>query len=270
MSGIADRIRSLLRRMCFLPARNEPSHPFDVAHGVETSGLLYADRLPTGHAHDPYSEGYYATAPSLFHGAMEQWRAALPPGGEGQRDRGTNGGPGRTPECAPRLDDYTFVDLGCGKGRVVLMASQYPFRAVRGIELNRRLARRARRNLRRWTADSRAACRDVAIERGDVLGAELQQILDGGGPVVLFLFNPFGAEVLAPLLERLAAAARSRTKAAPIDLVYVHPDHDQLVAATPGIELLRYAEIGFSQEDAAADVFGVASDVCSVYRLGGM
>ena len=56
-------------------------------------------------------------------------------------------------------------------------------------------------------------------------------------------------------------------KAAPIDLLYVHPDHDALVAQTPGIELLRCAEIPFSYEDFQADIFGVSSDVCSIYRL---
>jgi hypothetical protein len=70
---------------------------------------------------------------------------------------------------------------------------------------------------------------------------------------------------------KLAAEARRRahTGANPIDLIYIHPEHDGLMAQVAGIELLRYAEIPFSEEDARADLFGVSSDVCSVYRLAG-
>src|SRR3954453_20019425 len=106
-------------------------HPFDRAHRVDTSGLLYADRLATGHQHDRHSAGYYATAPSLFRGAMELWRGTLP-------------GTGYT------LEDYTLVDIGCGKGRVLMLATEYAFREIAGVELNPALARLARRNVRKW------------------------------------------------------------------------------------------------------------------------
>ncbi len=86
------------------------------------------------------------------------------------------------------------------------------------------------------------------------------------GAVVLFLFNSFGAEVLAGLLKKVAGVERR----APVDLIYVHPDHDGLVAGTAGAELLKYAEVAFNEEDARADLFGVGSDMCSVWRLRGM
>jgi SAM-dependent methyltransferase len=262
MASFADRLRSLLRWPSLSLPPNEPPHPFDRAHQVDTSGLFYADRLPTGHPHDRYSEGYYATAPSLFSGALAQWQATLPAAEVS-----------RPP--ALRIEDYTFVDLGCGKGRVLLMASMYPFRAVRGIELNAKLMRVARRNLRQWQRSANPACRDVDVLPGDVLGQRRDSALDSildttpdAAPVVLFLFNSFSAEVLEPLLHRLANAARP-PRQMPIDLIYVHPEHDRLVAATPGIELMRHAEISFSYDDAQADLFGVSSDLCSVYRLLG-
>ena len=258
MGTFAHRLRSLLTWPSPSLIPNEPAHPFDRAHKVDTSGLYYADRLPTGHPHDQYSEGYYASAPSLFLGALAQWQATLP---------AVDGLPGP----GLRVADYTFVDLGCGKGRALLMASMYPFRAVRGIELNAKLVRVARRNLRKWTKGGRAVCADVQVICGDVLGPKhdpvLERVLDAGGPVVLFLFNSFAADVLAGLMQKLAGAART-PRQTPIDLVYVHPEHDRLVAATPGIELLRHAEIPFSYEDVQADLFGVSSDISSVWRLG--
>src|SRR5215472_6482773 len=53
------------------------NHPFDRAHGVDTGGLIYADPAAEGHAGGRHNAGYYATAPSLFHGAMALWRGTL-------------------------------------------------------------------------------------------------------------------------------------------------------------------------------------------------
>lgn len=213
-------------------------HPYDIATGLDTSGLLYADKLATGHAHDRHSEGYYATAPSLFHGAVARWRITL---------------------AGHALEDYAFVDLGCGKGRVLLLAAAYPFRSITGVELHAGLARTARRNVGEWLRTPRA-CGNITVLAGDVLSAPIPE-----GPVVLFLFNAFTSEIVSALLARLSAAAPART--APIDLIYIHPDHDALVRRTPGIELLADTDVHFTAEDAAADVFGVKQDHCTIYRL---
>ena len=50
-------------------------HPFDERFGVDTSGLVY--ELPSGHQHDPYNNGYFAVAPSVFHSVMQTLRDRL-------------------------------------------------------------------------------------------------------------------------------------------------------------------------------------------------
>src|SRR6516225_2482490 len=124
MATAASYIRQwLASRWWWSGARCAPSpvveekHPFDREHGVDTGGLIYADGLSTGHEHDRHSAGYYATAPSLFRGSVELWRETLTRTG-----------------CA--LEDYTLVDIGCGKGRVLMLATEYTFREIVGIELN--------------------------------------------------------------------------------------------------------------------------------------
>src|ERR1700761_1704292 len=81
----------------------EESHPFDQKFNVDTSGLLY--ELPSGHEHDPYNNGYFAVAPSVFHAVLALLKERL------------------------QLDfrDYSFIDIGSGKGRALLLASGYPF-----------------------------------------------------------------------------------------------------------------------------------------------
>ena len=101
-------------------------HPFDERFGVETSGLIY--ELPSGHQHDLHNNGYFAVAPSVFHSIMRAMVERL------------------------HLDfqRFGFVDLGSGKGRALLLASDYPFREVIGVELSPKLDRIARDNIARY------------------------------------------------------------------------------------------------------------------------
>jgi SAM-dependent methyltransferase len=219
----------------------QKKHPFDRAHGVDTDGLIYADPAAQGHASDRHNAGYYATAPSLFHGAMELWR-------------GTLDGTGVA------VEDYTLVDIGCGKGRVLMLASEYAFREIVGVELDPGLVRVARKNLRRWTIRTRARVRGgIQIVEGDALAVPLPD-----GPVALFYFNSFEREMTRMWLARLGEIASART--APLDLIYIHPEFDALVRRAPGVRSVAEAEIPFTEEDAGADAFEVSSDRCAVYR----
>jgi len=141
----------------------------------------------------------------------------------------------------------------------VLLASEYAFREVLGVELNPQLAAVARRNLRGWMRRKRA-CRHVRITHGDALSFPLPD-----GPVVLFFFNSFEEEMVRMWLDRLVLAASSRR--APIDLVYMHPEHYKLFIETPGIQMLAQTDIPLSPEDAASDAFGVSFDRCTIYRI---
>ncbi len=202
--------------------------------------MLYADSLTTGHPNDIGSEGYYATAPSLFYGAIALWQISL---------------------YGLTIANYTLIDLGCGKGRVLMMASEYPFRAIVGVELNPKLAARAGRNVKKWMRKPRA-CRAVSAVEGDVLDLPMPD-----GPLVLVVFNSFDREMVRRLLERLVE--KSHTRTAPIDLIYIHAEHDNLVRQFAGIERLADENIPFSPEDASADAFQVSVDQCCVYRLAG-
>lgn len=249
-SSVRELVAGATRRL--FAARPE-KHPFDRRHKVDTGGLIYAEALAWGHEHDHESAGYYATAPSLFHQAIWRWSGLL-------------AGSGYT------LGDWAFVDIGSGKGRVVMMASEYAFREVVGVELNPGLIKIARRNLRTWMrarmrtrfrTQSRSArdCGNVHLVKGDALSFPLPD-----GPVVLFFFNSFEREMVRIWLERLVNVAATRS--APIDLIYVHPEHRELFHQTPEVELLADEVMPFSEEDAAADVFGVTMDRYAIYRMG--
>lgn len=212
-------------------------HPFDRRHRIDTSGLIYPDQLATGSPADAMSEGYYATAPSLFHGMISLWRKRL----------------------ARPLSSYAFIDLGCGKGRVLLMASTYPFRQVLGIEIHKELAETARRNAARWSRGYAA----IEVRTGD---ATLDPVggLAADVPVVCFLFNAFGTEAVRRMAANLTASARRRT--GPIDLLYLHPDQHRVLVEM-GLQVLADEQLSLSSEDTGADAFKVATDRCTLYRI---
>ena len=216
-------------------------HPIDLQHGVETSGLIGGADLVTGHAHDLYNTAYYGMSPSRFRGAMERWRS-LPP-------------------VAP-AESYTLVDLGCGKGRAVLMGSGMRFAAVVGVEIHPELARAAERNWETWEAAGKNVV-PARIVRGDATEFEFPS-----GPCLLYLFNPFARPVVERLLERIAMSFGDRPGL--LDVVYFNPEAAGAFEEREGFQLLWSGTVELSAEDRAADLVASPEDLCNLYRWVGV
>jgi hypothetical protein len=92
-----------------------------------------------------------------------------------------------------RAAGYTFIDLGCGKGMALLVASEFGFRGIVGVEFAKELAAVARRNLEAKGIGGEVHTMDAGKYQ---LPAE---------PFVLYLYNPFRGEVFAKMLENLKA-----------------------------------------------------------------
>ncbi len=217
-----------------------PDHPFDYEHGVDTSGLIEGLRLGAGHANDIYNTAYYGSAPSAVRLILEQWKTTLEGGG-------------------PGVSDYTFIDVGAGKGRVLLMASELPFREIIGVELSAKLAATAQRNIDLWQTRERA-CKRIRAMQGDATEFALPE-----APFVVYLFNPFEAAVMTKFLERLQAAAEDGSS--PIDILYVHPVHSAVLDGWPSLSSLGKALIYLSATDTEADAFHSGNIACNIYRF---
>jgi hypothetical protein len=98
--------------------------------------------------------------------------------------------------------DFTFVDYGCGMGLPLLIASNYAFARIIGVELLSPLADIARENIRVYR---RPEQRCTAIE---VLCRDARDYAPPGGNMVYFFANPFDVDVLGPVLQRIEAAHR--------------------------------------------------------------
>jgi len=199
-------------------------HPFDLEFGVRTSGLIAGRHLKSGHSHDRHNTAYYGVAPSVFKSLLLHWRRSHP--------------------AAPTRD-YTFVDLGSGMGRAMLLASGLPFREVVGVELNPTLARIARKNAAAWHAAGRARA-PMRVICGDAVEFRFPE-----GPCAAFLFNPFGAPVMRRLLRALAKGFAQRT--GHLDLLYVNNEQEGALEQQAGFARLFHGEVRRSRADAIAD-----------------
>lgn len=129
-----------------------------------------------------------------------------------------------TLEQATGLDfaDLTFIDLGSGKGRTLLMASDYPFRRIVGVELLPALHSLAEQNLAQYKSDSQKC---FALES---ICANAAEFNFPAGPLLVYLFNPFPEAVLRCVLTNLRRALDGSAGAA--FLIYYNPQHADVVA----------------------------------------
>jgi predicted RNA methylase len=111
-------------------------------------------------------------------------------------------------------EDFTFADLGAGKGRVLLVASRFNFRRIVGVEFARELVEIARRNMERY------GCRCELVHCD---AAEYEFPADN---LVVYLYNPFGPEVLRRVLTALKRVRRTRD----VYMIYLHPMHVSCIA----------------------------------------
>jgi hypothetical protein len=255
---VPKRPRDLLQLTDF------PIHPFDQVHGVDTSGLVPASKLATGHPNDEHVTAYYGVAPSILRALIARWRETVPP---------------------YPISSYTFIDIGAGKGRGMLIASEYRFRKVVGIELNPALAAIARQNAAQWHAAHAADPTANLIAPIEVLEQDALEFELPNAPVLLFLFHPFEAPVLRKLLRhiesqlgRRAAETAPDTRSLALDLIYVNAECVQVLDRHPAFTQLFLDNVPMSTEDHAADLEAIArqkeygstgDEECAIYRYTG-
>jgi hypothetical protein len=154
---------------------------FDWEHRVDTTSAAvdWRDRL-LGAFHSPYQP----TEADLFHEMFDALRE------KSQID----------------FHDFVFIDLGSGKGRMLLMASDYPFHRIVGVELLPALHQTAQENISKYRCESQKC---FALESICADATKFQLPPD---PIVLYLFNPFPEAGLTEMIANLEQSLRSHPR----------------------------------------------------------
>lgn len=164
-------------------------HPYDVLTGCDTSGMVHRRRL------GPEAEDYQPIDPDVFRNALSLI----------QQD----------------FSQFTFVDLGCGKGRALLLAAEYDFRQIIGVEFSRRLAKIAASN------SANAGLYHIHVHHADV-----RQFAFPAEPLLVFLYNPFSGDIFRTVMDRL------RHHASALYIVYVNPVHAGVISPDPRMKIV--------------------------------
>ena len=141
---------------------------------------------------------------------------------------------------SPRPSDV-FVDIGCGKGRVLCCASRFRIREVVGIEIDKSLCAAARRNA------ERARGKKSPIR---IINASAQEF-DYGAGTLYYLFHPFGAATLSQVLDRIEQSLQLYPRQ--IRIVYLNPVAEFLLENRNWLEMYERWQAG--------DKFGLMHDV---------
>lgn len=160
---------------------------FDCDFGVDTTWA----RLPLSvRLRELFTERLYQpTDPTEFHDVLAQVPADFTP--------------------------FVFIDLGSGKGRALLLASEYPFREIIGIEVQPELNRIAQENIIRFPSEGRL-CRRISS-----LCMDARDFQFPDDPILLYLFNPFPDYVLRTVMMNLEDSLRVRPR--PAFIIYNTP-----------------------------------------------
>lgn len=93
----------------------------------------------------------------------------------------------------------TFIDYGSGKGKAMLVASDYPFKTIIGLEYAKRLHDIAAENCRTYRSANQQ-CHSLQPVLGDAL-----EYTPPPGPIVCFMCNPFDGTTLHTVFNRWRA-----------------------------------------------------------------
>jgi SAM-dependent methyltransferase len=179
---------------------------YDWEHRVNTTSaaLGWRDRL-LGLFHSPYQP----TESDLFHKMLDALREQS--------------------HCD--FHDFVFLDLGSGKGRTLLMASDYPFHRIVGVELLPALHQAAQDNLSKYRGESQKC---FALES---ICGDATEFPFPAEPTVLYLFNPFPEAGLRRMIANLEQRLRAHPR--PVYVLYHNPLLEHVLSESVGLGKLH-------------------------------
>jgi hypothetical protein len=169
-------------------ARAEQAEAFDEAFGTDTASVVMPWNLASLKGADAEVFLYEPTSGRLIRETLR-----------------------RIP-IAPQ--QFVFIDLGSGKGRALLVASEFPFVKIVGVELSTELHAIAEANIQLYRPETQP-CRNFELCRKDAAA-----FVFPAEPLVLFMFNPFGGKTMKRVLENLGYSLRARPR--PVFIVFVY------------------------------------------------
>ncbi len=182
---------------------------WDFRHHVETRKPLALCDLAISSPNVPFGRHYEATDPAVFRAILQR--------------------------LSIEYERFTFIDFGSGKGRAVLLASDFPFARIIGLEFSSDLVRLADKNCLTYRSTTQK-CRTLSI-----LCTDFAEFSLPAEPLVLYFFDPLkSTDLMEALLTKIAQSAQSRPR--PVFLIhYPAGNHKELFRRSVFLEPVSIA-----------------------------
>ena len=116
--------------------------------------------------------------------------------------------------------DGAFLDLGCGKGRTLILAAEYGYTHIIGVEFSDLLCRVAKTNVACY-AKRHLSCVEFLVLHADAAGYAIPDSVS-----TIFLFNPFDDVIMASVIGNIEKSLRRLPRR--LYVIYRHPLHRHL------------------------------------------
>jgi SAM-dependent methyltransferase len=168
---------------------------FDLRYGTSTSGWIPRNKLITRSNNIHHSGRYQATKVRPFRKLMKL--LSFP-------------------------ENSILIDVGCGKGKVLMMASEYGFKKILGVEFSPDLCAIARNNIDVYRKRRSGPVADIEVVESDIIDYDLR-----GEENVFYLYNPFDDVILGRLIKNIEQSVKKRPRK--IWLIYHTPRYTDII-----------------------------------------
>ena len=180
---------SLIGKNVAHQSRSYLDRSFDRRYGTHTSGVVSLESLAISSPHVPLGVYYEATPVTVFRRLMDS--------------------------LTVDITRFGYFDYGSGMGRTLLMASDYPFRFIRGIEFSKTLHSIAEHNISIYRSP-RQRCYDIRS-----LCIDATDFDPPPDPAVFFLYNPFDAPIMRIVFRKIEESLEAHPRE--IHIIYFNP-----------------------------------------------
>jgi SAM-dependent methyltransferase len=184
---IASSLRPSVRRLA--RERADRCSQFDLQFGVDTAGVIHHTDLKVDSQNRMHAACYVCSDPQYVRDVLGS--------------------------LSIDYRRFVFIDFGSGKGRVILLATEFPFKRIIGVEFAAELHKIAEKNIARFRSEI-AMCKDIESICIDATTFTLPEDC-----LVCYFFNPFDATIMSKVVSNIKKSLIENSRE--IFIVYANP-----------------------------------------------
>jgi SAM-dependent methyltransferase len=130
----------------------------------------------------------------------------------------------------------TFLDIGCGKGRVMVVAAAFGFKQITGIDFSKTFCEEATLIVSQYAQRNPGA--EFKVIHENASGYEIP-----GDISTIFLFNPFDEFMMWPVVSHIVDSQEAHPRT--IRVLYANPQHKAVFTDFGFVEIYQIKKLNF-------------------------